>query len=95
MINSIGFTTSDFIRLAPQSSAENYDEEESEDSESDDEEWKLGFVDDADPALLQPQYFPSKVGGLPIWCALSLQNIGITFDKLLAIFSTQTPATSI
>ena len=46
---------------------EDWNEEDSDDEKSDEEEWKLGFVDDPNYALLQPKYFPSKVGGLPIW----------------------------
>jgi hypothetical protein len=44
------------------------DEDDDGESESDTVDWKLGFVDEpSDKNILQPQYFPSKVGGVPIW----------------------------
>ena len=47
--------------------SQEWNEDESDEECSEGLNWKLGFVDDPNPALLQAKYFPSKVGGVPIW----------------------------
>ncbi|KAJ1479731.1 programmed cell death protein 2 [Baffinella frigidus] len=43
-------------------------ETDSESDEGEEEEWRLGFVEEPRiPAALRPEFFPSKVGGAPAW----------------------------
>jgi hypothetical protein len=62
------------------------DDDDSEDECSNSVDWKLGFVDDPNPALLQAQYFPSKVGGVPIWSVFisdPVNDLRICIDLLI------------